>query len=626
VRLVSVVEAAPAEPADPPAVATARRGGPRSWRFDLLVAVLALALAAYVMQGLWRDPAGHVLTKNGGDQAFFEWLLGYGVYLLGHGADPFFTDMMNVPLGVNLAANTSITVYLVLFWPVTVLAGPQVSFAAILTLNLAASAFAWYLFLGRFLVRRPVAAAVGGLFCGFAPGFVSHANGHLNWTAGWIAPVVLWWVLRLGERGRWLRHGIILGVLVGAGFSIAAEGLFFTALASGVFLLTRSLLPAARAEARAALPTLLKGLGVTAAVAGALLAYPLYMHFAGPQTFNGTGFNQAHYAEDLGAYLEYPTRSLAGWLGLGSELAPNPTEETSFFGLPLMLLVVVAAVPLWRKAAAGRRATLTAIYAVGLVFLVLSLGPQLKFFTTVTDVKLPYAALQHLPLFDSALPGRLALVVAGVVGIMLALTVDRLLTEPLPSVRTHTLWAAAYAIALVPLLPLPVLTQERAPEPPFIADGLWKKYVTDGGVLTTLPFATTDTPDGQRWQAYTMARGGEQFRIPGGYFLGPGGPEGTGRIGSVPRQTDWLFFRAAFYGYVVDLDDFDRATARQDFAYWGVQAVILPERITGSQGPLFRAAVEMTAMDLLGEPERVGGVLLWRIRPGLDPVATEAPG
>jgi hypothetical protein len=29
----------------------------------------------------------------------------------------------------------------------------------------------------------------------------------------------------------------------------------------------------------------------------------------------------------------------------------------------------------------------------------------------------------------------------------------------------------------------------------------------------------------------------------------------------------------------------------------------------------------MTAIDLFGEPERVGGVLLWRIRPGIDPVA-----
>ena len=67
----------------------------------------------------------------------------------------------------------------------------------------------------------------------------------------WIAPLVLWWVLKLPEPRRWLRHGVILGVLVAIGFSIAAEGLFFTALATGVFLGTRSLLPHTRAAATA---------------------------------------------------------------------------------------------------------------------------------------------------------------------------------------------------------------------------------------------------------------------------------------------------------------------------------------------------------------------------------------
>ena len=617
---MSVVAAAPSASADPPVASPTRRGG-TSWRPHLLVALVALALAGYVTNGLWQDPAHHVLAKNAGDQAFFEWLLGYGVYTLGHGADPFFTHLMNAPVGVNLAANTSITVYTVLFSPLTILAGPQVSFVTILTLNLAASAFVWYLFLRRHLVRRTIPAALGGLFCGFAPGFISHANGHLNWTAGWVAPLVLWWVLKLPERGRWLRHGLILGVVVAVGFSVAAEGLFFTALASAVFLGTRSVMPHCRPAARAALPTVLAGLGVTALIAGILLAYPLYMHFAGPQTFGGTGFNQAHYAEDVGAYLGYPTRSLAGRLGLGSDLAPNPTEETSYFGLPLMVLAAACLVTLRRHARPGRFETLIALYAVGAVFLVLSLGPQLKFFKDTTFIRLPYAALMHLPLFNSALPTRFALVVACVIGILLALTADHLLTEPRPSAGSRALWAAGFAVALVPLFPLPVLTGQRAPEPPFIAEGIWQQYVSDGGVLTALPFATTDTADGQRWQAYTMARGGKQFRIPDGYFLGPGGPGGVGQLGATPRHTDWKFLRAALYGYVAPIDDYDRDQARADLAYWNVQAVFMPEQVTGSQGPLFRAALEITATDLFGEPEHVGGVLLWRIRPGIDPVA-----
>jgi hypothetical protein len=618
---MSVAAPAPAASAEPPSAPPAERPPRAAWRRHVLVAAIALGLGFWVTQGLWSDPYDHVLAENVGDQAFFEWVLGYGMYLLGHGGDPFFTYFMNAPLGVNLAANTSITVYSVLFAPLTKLAGPQVSFVTILTLNLAGSAFAWYLFLLRWLVKRRVAAAVAGLFCGFAPGFISHANGHLNFTSGWIAPVVLWWVLKLREPGRWLRNGAILGLLLAMGFSIAAEGLFFTALASAIFVLVWSLSPATWAETRKAAPTVLAALAVTAVVAGALLAYPLYMHFDGPQTFSGTGFSQRHYVEDLAAYISFSSRSLAGWAGLDSAyLASNPTEETSFLGLPLVILVICSLVLLWLKATAGRRATLRGLILVGVSFLLLSLGPRLHLFKQETTISLPYRWLMHLPLFDSALPARFSLVVTCVAGVVLALAADRLLTEPTISTQTHTAFAAAFAVALVPIIPQPLLTFDRSPEPAFISQGLWRKYVPEGGVLSALPIAVNTADDGQRWQAYTLARGGQQFRMPGGYFLGPGGRNGTGRVGAPWRLTDWRIFRAAAYGYIAPVDDYDRAQARRDFAYWGVNAVFLPDEITGPDGPLYRAAVEITATDLLGPPERVGGVLVWRIRPGVDPV------
>jgi hypothetical protein len=60
--------------------------------------------------------------------------------------------------------------------------------------------------------------------------------------------------------------------------------------------------------------------------------------------------------------------------------------------------------------------------------------------------------------------------------------------------------------------------------------------------------------------------------------------------------------------------------ARDDLAYWNIQALFLADRVTGSDGPEFRAALEITARDLFGEPERVQDVLVWRIRPGVDPV------
>ena len=56
-----------------------------------------------------------------------------------------------------------------------------------------------------------------------------------------------------------------------------------------------------------------------------------------------------------------------------------------------------------------RRRLTWAVSASALVFAVLSLGPELKVDRKETGIPLPYALLQHVPLFDSALPSRLAL-------------------------------------------------------------------------------------------------------------------------------------------------------------------------------------------------------------------------
>jgi hypothetical protein len=607
--------AAPAQPTEP---TPSRPGGtgpaPHRRRWDAAVVLLALAGAYGVTHRIWADPVRHTIGNNSGDHAFFEWLLGYGAWVLTHGADPFFADVLNAPVGVNLAVNTSITVSALLFSPVTMLLGPSVSFVLILTLNLAGGAVAWYWLLSRRLGVHPAAAAVAGLFGGFAPGFVSHANGHLNWSAAWVGPVLLMSVLTLHRRGRWRRHGLILGVLVAIAFSVAAEGLFFTALACGVFLGTWALHPATRTQARAALPTVLAALGVAAAVAGALLAYPMYMHFAGPQSFHGTGFKQSLHAEDVAAYLAWPTRSIAGALGLdGGGLAPNRTEETSFFGIPLVAFVVAALVLLRRGAPPGRRATLRALAVTGGVFTVLSFGPRLKFFGDITDIPLPYALLARLPLFDAALPARLALVVTAVVTVVLGFAAHRLITDP-PRRTLRVAGAAGLAAALLPVVPIALLSAERTPIPAFIADGTWRRYVAPGRALTAVPLTTDDAPDGQRWQAAALADAGGQevFRIPAGYFLGPGGYDGRGRIGAPERETTLLFVRAAKYGLVPAVDEQMRATAKADLAYWRVDAVILADRVSGAFYTVDQPAVLELATRLWGRPERVQDVWLWR--------------
>ncbi len=575
--------------------------------------LVALALAVWVTSGLWRDPNGRAITVNSSDQALFEWLLAFGGHAVSHGDNPLYTYLINVPDGVNLAVNTSITVYAVVFAPLTYLIGPPATFLVILTLNLAATAVAWYWLLSRHLVRSPLAAAVGGLFIGFSPGMVSHANAHLNWTAGWLVPLLVWRLFALRRPGHWLRDGVILGVLVAISFSIAAEGLFFTALALGLFVAVWALHPANRAQARAVLPSFLRGLAVTAVVAGVLLAYPLWLHFAGPQRFHGTGFDPVIHSEDIAAYAAFPRRSLAGEAGLRTTLAPNPTEENSFFGWPLLVLTLCCFVLLWRRADPHRRATLWALGVLAVVFTVLSFGPVAKVDGRRTDLPMPFDLLGQLPVVNAALPARLALVVTPVIGVLLAYAIDQLRQRP-PRRAAAVAWTLGFVAALLPLFPTPLLTIEREPIPRFITSGAWREYVSPGGTLTPAPLALDVYPDGQRWQAYALANRQGEFAIPSGFFLGPGGPDGRGRIGPVPRPFSALLDQAARTGLPPIVTEGTREEVRADLEHWRIETVVLPDEVHGAKWPVDEEALRRTLTMLLGEPERVEDVWLWRVR------------
>ena len=258
-------------------------------------------------------------------------------------------------------------------------------------------------------------------------------------------------------------------------------------------------------------------------------------------------------------------------MGWSRELAPNPTEENSFFGIPLLLLAIAAFVKL------RKRPIVRAIGVTGLVFAVLSLGPQLHWMRHRLPIPLPELLVDKLPIFNAALPSRLALVVAPAIGALLAL----LLTD---RPRPRWAWMSAVVVALLPLFPTPLLVRERPPVPHFISSGAWTRYVSDGGVLVPVPIPNDLVPDGQRWQAEVFSQtDGPAFKIPAGFFLGPGGPDGTGRIGPVPRYTQTAR-SVAKTGYAPPITDSERSSVRDDLAYWGAKAIVLADSVRAPTG------------------------------------------
>jgi hypothetical protein len=570
-------------------------------RTDLAIVALYLCGALWVMYHLLHRPGIRVQQANVSDEAVFQFMLAHGARVLSHGVNPFITHQMNVPDGVNLMANTSILGLSIPFAPVTLLLGPAAAYVLLCLFALAGTATSWYYVLSRHLVGSRAGAALGGLFCGFAPGMISHASGHPNFIAQFLVPLLIWRSIRLREPGRALRNGAVLGLLVTWQAFINEEILLMTALGTGLFLGLFALFRRG-ALAGAGRPGL-RGLLVTAAVAGALLAYPLYVQFFGPQSYRGLIEAVRGYGADLESFTAFATQSLGGSGHARTHLAQNPSEENSFLGWPLV--VVLLALVWWLR----REAAVRALALVGLAFAVLSLGPRLLVGGEHTGVPAPFALLNDLPLLDTLLPTRLALGIIPVVGILLAVGTERAaaLRLPEPAAPVRLLWYALLAAALLPVAPWPVPAVTTRAVPAFVSSGGWHRYVPPGRSLVTVPAASSKYTQPMFWTSTT----GLDLPIARGYFLGPGpAAAGAGALyGAPPRPTSTLWDRVYATGEAPPIDQRERAAALADLRYWRAGAVVL-EPTVRNHTQLWAATSQLLGFT----PTLTGGLWVWDVR------------
>ncbi len=576
-------DAEAAEP-HPPAVRLWRVGRWPGCQLDLAVVAVYLLLAGWVLRNLWASP-GHVdPVTNTADPAFFEMALRHAVRIFTHGEHPFLTPQVNAPYGVNMMANTGLLGLTVPLVPVTLLFGPSVSFALLLTLGLAATATAWYVVLHRHLVGHRLAAAVGGGFAGFAPGLVNHANAHPNLVAQFLLPLIIWRALTV----RTVRGGVVLGLLVTWQAFINEELLFLGALAAGLFVAAYAV--QRRDEVRERVRPFLTGLGVAALVGGALLAYPLWFQFFGPQHYHGLPRFVLGYGADLASYPAFPKLSLAHGSGT---VSPQP-EENTFFGFPLLVALVVIVAALWRRVA------VRALAVVGLVFAGLSLGEVVSWHSHVLLHHTPWGLLNNLPLFDSVVPIRLGLVLVPVIALLLAFAVQAVLRH-----RYAGLWLAGLAVALLPLVPLPIPVQERPAVPEFFTSGAWRPYVHgDQSIVSADTSVWYGGITAMRWDTAT----GLSYRMTGGYFLGPD-VNGNGDYGPAKPPTAVLLNEVAYQGGVPAIGPADIQQARSDIRTWKAALVVLAPAAPHLDD------LRATLTALLGPGRRIADVWLWDVRP-----------
>ncbi|WP_051832836.1 glycosyltransferase [Streptomyces katrae] len=565
----------------------------------LAVAAVFLALSVYVFHGLWADLGGRYLKDALQDQNQWEWFVGVATDNITHLRNPLFTTAQGMPDGVNLMANATMLGLTVPLIPVTLLFGETVTFALVLTLGMAASAWTWYWLIRRRFVHSRWAAAAGGALAAFAPPMVSHANGHPNFVVLFMIPLIIDRALRLCEgqnQGRnVVRDGVLLGLFATYQIFLGEEPLLIAALGMLVFSLAYLLVDRRRAL-EAARPLGL-GLVIAAGVCVPLLIFPLYWQFFGPQSYHSVlhGDNAGNSPRAL---VEYAARSLFGDAETAGRLSLNTTEQNAFYGWPLLAFGGAVCVWMWRSK------VVRALAITGGVALALSLGPWVP--VPRTDVVLPgpWRLMVELPLFESVIEGRVAMVCAPVLGVLLALALDRIVRVRTRELRT--LGLLGVAAALIPVLPLPLAVRERAPVPAFIASGAWKGYVKEGEALVPVPLPDPGQADALHWQVEADFG----FRLAGGYFNGPWGPDRIGIYGATPRHLSNLLRDVRYGAQPPEITPQWREQARQDLEFWKAGAVVLPFQDRG---------VELRDMisELIGrQPEKVQDVWVWRVGPG----------
>nr|WP_208406734.1 glycosyl transferase [Amycolatopsis granulosa] len=571
----------------------------RFTRADALVIGCYVVAAFVLYAGLWTNLGrGGYMANSFQDQNMWEWFFAVTAHAVFHWENPLFSDLQNYPVGVNLMANTAMFGLGIPLSPVTQLFGPTVTWAIALTGGLAGTATAWYWVFSRHLVGSRTAAAIGGAFCGYAPAMVSHGNAHPNFVVLFLIPFIVLRLIRLAQGRRPVRDGIILGLMLAYQVFLGEEPLLIMMMAFVLFAAGYAV--SRPREALRMVKPMAGGLAIAAIIAVAITIYPLWWQFFGSQSYRT--IEHGPVGNDTAALTRFATESIAGAPQAAADVSMNRTEENAFFGWPLIILMVVLTVWLWRNVLA--RAAAISMFLMAW----LSLGVQIIVNHRETGIPGPWKLLFEQPLFDSLLESRLAIGCIPAIAALLAIATERVFRAA-PNFRDRDLpvrflWLGALAAVLIPVAPTPLKTELRPDTPAFFTDGAWRQYVGSGS-LVTVPLPSDGDARALNWQV----QAGLGFPVPGGYFVGPIGPDDRrGRYGAANRPTAELLAQVRSSGDVPDVTGAQRAQAIEDLKYWKADAVVLAPIANGN-------ALHQAVDQLIGASARyVDGVWVWDVR------------
>lgn len=479
-------------------------GGGCGMRQIFLQNTVAFALYAVLAAILMWHGASltQELSGCGADPYNSPLFLAWWPHALTHHLDPFFTKLIWYPIGVSMLWVTSVPLLSLLGWPITATFGPVVTYNLLIVTAPLFAAWSAY-FLCRHVTRNFVASLFGGFLFGFSTYVTSQSIGALNLTVVFCLPLLLLVVLkRLDDELSRPQAVALAAILLLAQFFICIEIFAMIFVFGGIaWALALVYLPARR--------PVLKRLFTDGLWTAPFVTLPLIPIFISMARHYGLINHPAAwpyiFVADLLSIFIPSTLNLFGhpFHGLAGGIANDPQESSGYLGLPLLLILGLY----WRLQGATPQGRYCGI--MFLICMVCSFGPFLWVAGHYTGVALPWLAAVHLPLLESALPGRFTLFTALAASIMTASWLA------LPGRRVVRLELAL--LACVVLLPHPH-PWRPVPVAKFFAPGRVQQVLGPNPRLIILPFAITGP------SSFWQMQNGFGFTQVGGYLGFPPKP------------------------------------------------------------------------------------------------------
>ncbi|MEE3504590.1 hypothetical protein [Acidiphilium acidophilum] len=475
--------------------------------------VLATAFAIYTIASIllfyrYGLINGTHYLGNGTDPFLYIWIFRFLPWAIEHLHNPFIIPLAWAPYGLNITQATTTPGLALLFWPITALVGPVVSFNIVSLLSPSLGATAAFLFAYEVTERR-LASLIGGWIFGFSSYEFGALLGHLQTDFVVFVPLSFL-VITIYSKGKISKAKLIslLTIINACQFLTSLETFVTSGIFLSIFVISIDVQKSnfadyfRRVSADSLIILLIISYAITAVIISPFLYYFFYDYSHIPHILQNGGY----FAIDL---LNFIVPTIITYFGgdlfssITTHFQGNWSEELGYIGLPLAIFSVIAVRKSWPI---GSAKPVIVTLIIALVFV---LGPSLHIDGTEIFL-LPWAALEKLPLLGNALPDRMMVFVVLCIGVICAIWLSQL---------KHSYYVACGVVAASAMLTLPnsfsikkTPWYTHLPSATLFRDGTYKRYITKNEVVLFVPLSPS-AGNALIWQVLTNG----YFRTINGY-------------------------------------------------------------------------------------------------------------